>query len=359
MKSIRKTKTTKTPPTTPRSWKDRHDGERWSARRRFIRLAGVGIGTASALTSFASTAFADERWPVRPIRMIVPFPPGGVADTVGRPVAEALSRGLGQPVVVENKAGAGGGVGMASASKADPDGYTILMALSSIAILPAADKVLGRPPMFDIAKLVPIARFTADPTVLAVRADSPWKTYKDFIAHVKSKPGSVSFGSSGNYGTMHIPMEMLKQATEAFMLHVPYGGGGPAVIGLLGGQVDALSTGPATVLQHVKSGRVRVLAHWGKGRLAALPDVPSLTELGVPVQFAQWAGLFAVAGTPAPILGRLAKAASVAATDPAVVRAIGAAGTPIQYLDRKAFSDYVASEATTMARTVERIGKVE
>ncbi|MGE0310889.1 MAG: Bug family tripartite tricarboxylate transporter substrate binding protein [Lautropia sp.] len=356
MKTVRKT--TRAPVTT-RSWKDRHDGERWSARRRFLRLAGLGLGTATVLTGIGSTAFAEERWPTRAIRMIVPFPPGGVADTVGRPVAESLSRTLGQPVVVENRPGAGGGVGMAAASKAEPDGYTILMALSSIAILPAADKVLGRPPMYEIGKLVPIARFTADPTVLAVRADSPWKTYADFIAHVREKPDSVSFGSSGNYGTMHVPMEMLKQSTGTRMLHVPYGGGGPAVVGLLGGQVDALSTGPATVLAHVKSGRVRVLAHWGTGRLSALPDVPSLTELGVPVQFAQWSGLFAPAGVPDAVLGRLAKAAAMAATDPAVVRAIGTAGTPIQYLDRKAFATYVDSEVKTMAKAVEGIGKVE
>ena len=356
MKSLRKTTLA---PTTSRSWKDRHDGERWSARRRFLRMAGIGLGAATSMTALASTAFANDRWPSRPIRMIVPFPPGGVADTVGRPVAESLSRGLGVPVIVENKPGAGGGVGMAAAAKAEPDGYTILMALSSIAILPAADKVLGRPAMFDIDKLVPIARFTADPTVLAVRADSPWKTWAEFIEHVRAKPGTVTFGSSGNYGTMHIPMEMLKQSTDTNMLHVPYGGGGPAVVGLLGGQVDALSTGPATVLAHVKSGRVRVLAHWGTGRLSALPEVPSLTELGVPVQFAQWAGLFVPAGTPAPILNRLAKAAAAAATDASVVRAIGTAGTPIQYLDRNAFARYVDSELKVMAKTVEKIGKVE
>ncbi len=356
MKPVRKTTQA---PITSRSWKDRHDGERWSARRRFLRLAGVGLGTATVLTGLASTALAQASWPSRPNRMIVPFPPGGVADTVGRPVAESLSRGLGQPVVVENKPGAGGGVGMAAAAKAEPDGYTVLMALSSIAILPAADKVLGRPAMFELDRLVPIARFTADPTVLAVRADSPWKTYADFIAHVRAKPESVTFGSSGNYGTMHIPMEMLKQATDTRMVHVPYGGGGPAVVGLLGGQVDALSTGPATVLAHVNSGRVRVLAHWGTGRLAAMPEVPSLAELGVPVEFAQWSGLFVPAGTPAPILNQLAKAAAAAASDPAVVRAIGTAGTPIQYLDRNAFSSYVDSEVKTMAKTVDRIGKVE
>lgn len=204
-----------------------------------------------------------------------------------------MGRYLKQSVIIENKGGAGGGIGMGQVAKAKPDGYTLLMALSSIVVLPEADKVLKRSPMYQLDQLKPIARFTADPTVLVVRAESPWKTYAEFIAHVKSNPAKVSFGSSGNYGTMHVPMEQLKAATSSYMLHVPYSGAGPAVIALLFGQVDALSTGPASVVQHIKAGKLRALAHWGEGRLAAMPDVPSFKELGVPVGYSQWAGMSA------------------------------------------------------------------
>jgi tripartite-type tricarboxylate transporter receptor subunit TctC len=239
-------------------------------RRNVLRLFGC-----STVPGFLSApAWAQDEYPSRPVTMLVPFPPGGVADTVGRPVAEAMSRALKQSVVVENKGGAGGGIGMGQVAKAKPDGYTMLMSLSSIVVLPEADKVLRRTPMYTLDQLKPIARFTADPTVLIVRADSPWKTYKDFIAAVKAKPGTVTFGSSGNYGTMHVPMEQLKAATDSFMLHVPYTGAGPAVLAVLSGQVDAISTGPSSVMQHIRAGKLRALAHWGEGRLPSLADVP-------------------------------------------------------------------------------------
>ncbi|NLD70683.1 MAG: tripartite tricarboxylate transporter substrate binding protein, partial [Limnobacter sp.] len=242
-------------------------------------------------------------------------------------------------------------------AKAAPDGYTLLLALSSITILPEADKVLKRTPQYRLDQLVPVARFTADPTVLAVRADSPWQSYSEFIEFARAKPGAISFGSSGNYGTMHVPMEMLKQATRTFMLHVPYTGAGPAIVGLLGGQVDALATGPATVVQHVKAGKLRVLAHWGEGRLAALPEVPSLSELGVNVKFSQWAGLFVPAGTPEPVIAKLREASRAAAADERVIRTIGTAGTPILYQDAPEFATFVQQDAKVMAEVVERIGR--
>ncbi len=300
---------------------------------------------------------AQDTWPTRAITMIIPFPPGGVADTVGRPVADALSRILGQPVVVENRAGAGGGVGMAQVARAKPDGYTVMMALSSVTILPEADRVLERAPMFTLDQLTPIARFTADPTVLVVRADSPWRTLDDFIADARKRPGAITFGSSGSYGTMHVPMEMLKQATGTFMLHVPYTGAGPAIIGLIGAQVDALATGPATIVQHVKAGRLRALAHWGEGRLAALPDIPSLEQAGMKVRFSQWSGLFAPAGLPDAVTVRLRDAAARAATDERVVKAISGVGTPIQFLDSAGFASFVRDDAREMGDVVRRIGK--
>ena len=304
-------------------------------------------------------AMTQDDYPNHPITMVVPFPPGGVADTVGRPVAEAMGRYLKQSVIIENKGGAGGGIGMGQVAKAKPDGYTLLMALSSIVVLPEADKVLKRSPMYQLDQLKPIARFTADPTVLVVRAESPWKTYAEFIAHVKSNPAKVSFGSSGNYGTMHVPMEQLKAATSSYMLHVPYSGAGPAVIALLFGQVDALSTGPASVVQHIKAGKLRALAHWGEGRLAAMPDVPSFKELGVPVGYSQWAGMFAPAGTPAAVVEKLRQAAKFAAQDPRAVQALTSSGTSFQSQDMPDFERFVQTDARAMAALVQRIGKVD
>ncbi len=314
---------------------------------------------AAGLLAAAGIAAAQAAYPVRPVTMIVPFPPGGLADIVGRPVAEALGRELGQTVVVENKGGAGGGIGMGLASKAAADGYTILMALSSYSVLPEADQILGRSPMYTYQSLRPIARFTADPTVLAVRADSPWKTVKDFVEDAKKRPGVINYGSSGNYGTMHVPMEILSQNAGIKMTHVPFTGAGPAVVALLGGQIDAVSSGPATVLQHVKAGKLRVLGHWGNGKLDALPEVPSLKDAGFNAEYAQWSGLFIPAGTPEPVAQRLRAAARFAAADAKVKEVIANAGSPVLYQDTPDFEKYVQADAKRMAEVVKKIGKVE
>jgi tripartite-type tricarboxylate transporter receptor subunit TctC len=291
--------------------------------------------------------------------MIVPFPPGGLADLVGRPVAEAMGRDLGQPVVIENKGGAGGGIGMAQAAKAPADGYTILMALSSYSVLPEADVVLGRQQMYGFNSLRPIARFTADPTVLAVRADAPWKTVKDFVEDARKRPGAINYGSSGNYGTMHVPMEILAQTAGVKLTHVPFTGAGPAVVALLGGQIDAVSSGPATVLQHVKAGKLRVLGHWGNGKLETLPEVPSLKQAGYDAEYAQWSGLFVPAATPEPVVQRLRAAARMAASDPKVREVILNAGSPVLYQDTPDFEKYVQNDVHRMADVVRKIGKVE
>jgi len=298
-------------------------------------------------------------WPTRAITMIVPFPPGGLADLVARPVAEAMSRELGQPVVIENKAGAGGGIGMSQAAKAKPDGYTVLMALSSLTVIPEADVVLGRPAMFALTDLRPIARFTADPTVLAVRAESPWKTVQQFVDDAKKRPGAINYGSSGSYGTMHVPMEILSQNAGIKLTHIPFTGAGPAVVALLGGQIDAVSSGPATVLQQVKAGKLRVLGHWGTAQLSALPEAPSLKDAGYNAEYAQWSGLFIPSGVPEPIAQRLRAAAKAAALDAKVKEVILNAGSPVQYQDSPEFEKYVQADATRMSAVVKRIGKVE
>jgi tripartite-type tricarboxylate transporter receptor subunit TctC len=322
-------------------------------------MIGRWLLACAAGLALAAAAGAQDVYPTKPIALVVPFPPGGVADIVARPVADAMSRFLNTPLVIENKAGAGGGIGMGFVAKAKPDGYTLLLALSSISIIPEADKVTGRTPMYQLNQFVPVARFTADPTVLAVRADSPWKTVQEFVADARMRPGAITYGSSGNYGTMHIPMEMLAASADIKLLHVPYTGGGPAVVALLGGNVDAISTGPSTVIQHVKAGTVRVLASWGDQRLAALPDVPTLTEAGFNATFFQWAALFAPAGTPEPILAKLREAARATAADPRFVSAMATVETPIQYLDAPELARFWAVDAQKLAEAVKRVGKVE
>lgn len=314
-------------------------------------LAALALAMAASLPASA--------WPDKPITMIVPFPPGGVADTVARPVAEALTRELGQQLVVENRAGAGGATGIGAAARAQADGYTLLMSLSSISILPEADRILGRRAQYTLDQFKPIARFTADPTVLVVRADAPWRTLTEFVADLKKNPGRFNYGSSGNYGTMHVPMEMLKARAGFSMVHIPYTGAGPAVQALLAGQVDALSTGPASVVAHIKAGKLRALAHWGDKPLVSMPEVPSLKTAGYPVQFAQWSALFVPAGTPDAIVQRLRAAARKVATDPLVVQTISRAGSPIEYLDAPEFQAYWDADAKVMTEAVRGIGKVE
>jgi tripartite-type tricarboxylate transporter receptor subunit TctC len=328
-------------------------------RRAWVAMIAAAVALAAAAAGTATPAAAQDAYPSRPVTMVVPFPPGGVADLVGRPVAAALEKQLGQAVVVENRQGAGGGIGMQAVARAKPDGYTLLMALSSISILPEADKVLGRAPMYQYRDLVPVARFTADPVVLAVRSESPWKTVAEFLADAKARPGQITYGSSGNYGTMHVPMEMFAGKAGVKLLHVPYTGAGPAIVGLLGGQVEALATGPSSIQQHVKAGKVRVLGGWGGTRVQSMPDVPTLKELGYDVEFSQWAGLFAPAGTPEPVIARLRAASRAALDDPQLQQRFVTLGTPLQFLDAPDFARFYERENDTLGEVVRRIGKID
>ena len=312
-------------------------------------LAALGLSGAPALADY----------PDRPISMIVPFPPGGVADTIARPLAQALGEELGQTIVIENRAGAGGAVGIGQAARAQPDGYTLLMSLSSISILPEADRVLERKPAYQLDQFVPIARITADPTVLVVRAEAPWNTLEEFLAAAKKDPGKLSYGSSGIYGTMHVPVEMLQGSAGVSMMHVPFTGGGPSVQALLGGQVDAIAAGPSVVLPLIQAGRLKALAHWGDDTLDSMPDVPSLKSKGQDVSFVQWSGLFALEGTPQPVIDKLREAARAIANDEKVRAAIGRTGSPVMYLDAPAFDEYWKRDSASLATAVQRIGKVE
>src|SRR6266852_6508984 len=221
----------------------------------------------TAALFLAGSAFAQD-YPSKPITMVLPFPPGGVAEIVGRPLASIMEKALKQPIVLINRPGAGGAVGMASVAKGPADGYTILMGLSSISIFPVSDRINGKEPPYELKDLAPIALVTADPTVLVVRTDSPYKTLRDFVDAARANPGKINYSSSGVYGTLHVSMEIFANAAGIKLFHVPYQGGGPAVTALLGGQVEALASGPAAAIGQIRGGKMRALASWSTERLA-------------------------------------------------------------------------------------------
>jgi len=292
--------------------------------------------------------------------MIVPFPPGGVADIVGRPLAAMMEKSLKQPVVIVNRTGAGGALGMREVARAAPDGYTILMGLSSISIFPVSERVNGKQPNYELKDFAPIALVTADPTVLVVRADSPYKSVKDFVAAAKANPGKINYSSSGVYGTLHVAMEIFANAAGIKLFHVPYGGGGPAITALLGGQVEASAQGPAAAIGQIKGGKMRALAGWGTERLKLLPDLPTFKELGYQdVEFYIWSGVFAPAATPAPIVSKLRESVKAAATSEDFRNAMEKVSTPVHYLDAPEFAKYWERDAKRLSAAVEKIGKVE
>jgi tripartite-type tricarboxylate transporter receptor subunit TctC len=303
---------------------------------------------------------AQEAYPSRPITVVAPFPPGGVADLTARPVAAAMEKILKNPVGVVNKTGAAGAVGMQSVAVSKPDGYTLLLALSSISIIPEADKIFGRPPAFTVDQFAPIALISADPTVLVVPADKPWKTAKDFIEDAKKRPNQISFSSSGVYGTLHMAMELLSHAAGIKLRHVPGAGAGPALTAVLGGHVDALASGPAVVLPHIKSGKLRALAGWGDKRVAALPEVPTFKELGyADAEFYIWAGLFAPRATPEPVLTKLRETVRAAVNDPDFKAAMDKLETPINFKQGEEFQKFFEADARRLGEGVRKVGRVE
>jgi tripartite-type tricarboxylate transporter receptor subunit TctC len=320
----------------------------------------AGFGAISAGSAMPRIAVAQEPWPSRPITMVVPFPPGGQADLAARPIAQALEKLLARPVVVDNRGGAGGALGNAAVARAAPDGYTLLMTLSSLAVLPESSRLFGRAPSYEVTQLAPVARVLADPTLLAVPAKSPWKTLKDFVEDAKGRPGMIPYGSSGPYGTLHVAMEMFAVAAGIKLLHVPYRGAGPALTDLLSGQLQAIASAPGVLKPHVDSGALRVLANWGANRIPSLPDLPTFIELGYKdVEFYIWAGLFTPTGLPDAIMTRLQAAMKTAMADPEIVRIFEQAGSPPAYQDAAEFARFVAADSARLIAATQKIGKVE
>jgi tripartite-type tricarboxylate transporter receptor subunit TctC len=321
------------------------------------RLVALAAALALALPLGAA---AQEAYPSRPITVVAPFPPGGVADLTARPVAAAMEKVLKNPVGVVNKTGAAGAVGMQFVATSKPDGYTLLLALSSISIIPEADKIFDRKPAFTVDQFAPIALISADPTILVVPADKPWKTAREFIDDAKKRPGQISYSSSGIYGTLHMAMELLSHSADIKLRHVPHAGAGPALTAILGGHVDALASGPAVVLPHIKSGKLRPLAGWGDKRVAALPEVPTFKELGYPdAEFYIWAGLFAPRGTPDNVLARLREATRAAVQDAEFKAAMDKLQTPIAFKQGEEFRQFFDADARRLAEGVRKVGKIE
>ena len=325
-----------------------------------MRQRGVVVVALALILTLALSAGAQEPYPSRPITLVAPFPPGGVADLTARPVAAAMEKVLKNPVGVVNKTGAAGAVGMQFVATSKPDGYTLLLALSSISIIPEADKIFDRQPAFTVDQFAPIALISADPTILVVRAESPWKTAKEFIEDAQKRPGQISYSSSGIYGTLHMAMELLSHAAGIKLRHIPTPGAGPALTAILGGHVDALASGPAVVIPHIKSGKLRALAGWGDKRVAALPEVPTFKELGYPdAEFYIWAGLFAPRGTPEPVLARLRDAARAAVAEPEFKSAMDKLETPIVFKQGQEFQRFFEADAQRLAEGVRKVGRVE
>jgi len=302
---------------------------------------------------------AQEKYPDRPITMVAPFPPGGVADLTARPVAAALEKVLKNPVVVVNKTGAAGAVGMSFVANSKPDGYNLLMALSSISIIPEADKLFDRKPAYTMDQLIPIALISADPTIFVVNASRPWKNLKEFVDDAKKRPGEISYSSSGVYGTLHMAMEMLTHGARINLKHVPYAGAGPALTALLGGHVDTLASGPAVVIPQIKAGKIRPLAGWGAKRVAALPDVATFKELGYDIEFYIWAGLFALRGTSPAVMKTIRESVKQAMVSAEFKTAMEKLQTPIAYLDAPDFQKFWDKDAKMLVDAIKRIGKLE
>lgn len=314
---------------------------------------------ALALSCFTACLAHAQAYPSRPITIISPFPPGGISDLTARPFAASMAKFLGQSVLVENKAGAGGAVGHAYVARANPDGYTLMMALSSIAIIPIADEVNGRQPTYQMSDFTPIALVSADPTVLMVPAGAKWKTVKELVADAKANPGKISYSSSGLYGTTHTAAEMFAQAAQIQLLHVPYKGGAPAMQAALANEVMFTIQSPGVANPHVKSGKFRLLASWGGKRIATLPEVPTLREEGYQAEFYIWAAMFGPKGMPGDITERLRAVSRQVANDPEFRKAMGGMNTPIDYRDGAEFQAFLEADSKRLADVVRRMGKTQ
>jgi tripartite-type tricarboxylate transporter receptor subunit TctC len=322
-------------------------------RRGFI--AGSAAATAGLM---AGPARAQQAYPTKAVTIVNPFPPGGAADVVGRPLAASLEPILKQPMVIETKAGAAGQVGGQFAATAKPDGYTLLVHIVSISGFAEVDRLFGRTPKFTRADFIPIARLTAGPMALVVNDQQPYKTVKDLVDDAKKRPNAIVFSSSGLYGALHLPTALFMKAADIKMRHLPTNGGGPALTAILGNNSQVLVTSIAAASGQIKAGKLRPLATFGARRAASLPNVPTLKEQGYDVEFSLWVGLFAPKATPAPIVTRLREATRQAVATPQFQTAIKNIGDEVAYLDEPEFAKFWDEDAKRVESAVLSIGRV-
>ena len=324
-------------------------------RRHFV----AGSAAAAAALTIRPT-FAQDAYPSHAITVINPFPPGGASDVVTRPLAAVLEPIVKQPVVIETKAGAAGAVGSQVAASAKPDGYTLLSHITSISAHSEVDKLFGRPVKFTRADFIPLARFVADPCVLIVNDQQPYKTLKDLTEDAKKRPDEIIFSSSGLYGALHIPMALYMKAAGGLKFrHLPTNGGGPALTAFLGNNAQVLVSSISASLAQIKAGKAKPLALFGDKRSKALPDVPTMRELGYNIEYYLWVGMFAPKGTPQPVITYLRNVLKQAAATDTFKTAMANLGQDVEYLDAPEFAKFWDADAARIEDAVREIGRVQ
>ena len=302
------------------------------------------IATACAGLATAQT------YPAKPVKFVLPFPPGGPTDILGRIIGQKLNAQLGQPVIPENKPGAGGNVGTEYAAKQPADGYTIVLVSPSLSISPGLYKKLGYDPVKDFAAISLVAQI---PNVLLVHPSVPAKTLRELVQLAKSKPGQLNFGSGGLGTSNHLGGEMFKGLTGVSMVHVPYKGSNEAMVGMMGGHVDMVVIGVPPTLPHIKAGRVRPLAILADKRVSYLPDVPTSKEAGVPNYIVTtWYGILAPAGTPRDIINRLNAEWIKIEAQPDTKEKMAAAGYDPMSSTPDQFADFIKSEMVSWMKVI-------
>ncbi len=308
----------------------------------------------SLIGFFATPALAQD-WPTKPIRMIVPFPPGGGTDIISRVIANKLGESLKQVIVVENKPGAGGNIGIDLTAKASPDGYTIVMGQTSNLAINAT--LYPKLPYDPVKDLVPVALVADAPLALVVRANSPFRTLGDALAAARAKPGELSFASPGNGTVAHLTGELMQKAAAIKLLHVPYKGSAPALTDLLGGQIDLFMASVPTALGQIKGGKIRALAVSSAKRAPNLPDVPTIGEAGLQgFDATTWWGILAPAGTPPAIIARLNKDINAALATPEVREKIAIEGGGALGGDTETFARILKSDLDRWSEIVKSSG---
>lgn len=309
---------------------------------------------AAALTFVIVADAPAQNYPVKPIRLVVPSSPGGGTDIVGRIVAQKLAELLGQQILVDNRGGAGTRIGNEIVAKSPPDGYTLLMGLSTLAIIPAVYKTVSYDAFRDFA---PISQAVSVPNVLVIHPSLPARSMKALIALGKSRPRELAAGSAGTGTNPHLSLELFRTMAGIDLVHVPYKGSGPGIVGLISGEVAVFFPSLPTATPHIKSGRVRPLGVTTATRAETLPEVPSIAEAGLPgYEATQWFGVLAPAGTPRGIIDRLHKEITAALKSPEVRKQLGTEGAQIVASTPDQFAAYIRSETEKWARVVKAAG---